>query len=99
VLPESVSQAVQAGIAAERVMGRRLPLSFEEELQLWRKLEPQVVISKNSGEAGGLLIKQAVAKTLEIPLLVIQRPSLSYPWCSQDLAEVVRECQRRLERT
>ena len=99
VLPESVSQAVQAGIAAERVIGRRLPLSFEEELQLWRKLEPQVVISKNSGEAGGLLIKQAVAKTLEIPLLVIQRPSLSYPWCSQDLAEVVRECKRRLERT
>jgi hypothetical protein len=31
--------------------------------------------------------------------LVIQRPSLSYPWCSQDLAEVVRECKRRLERT
>ncbi|MFS8908038.1 cobalt-precorrin-6A reductase [Synechococcus sp. OH2] len=99
VLPESVPRAVQAGIPAERVIGMRLPLSLEQELQLWQRLEPQVVISKDSGEAGGLAIKQAVAKTLGIPLWVIQRPLLCYPWCSQDLAEVVRECQRRLEGT
>jgi len=98
VLPESVPQAVRAGIAAERVIGRRLPLSFEEELQLWQRLEPQVVITKDSGEAGGLLVKQAVAKTLGIPLWVIQRPPLPYPWCSQNLAEVVQECQRQLEK-
>ncbi len=96
VLPESVPQAVQAGIPAERVMGMRLPLSFEQELQLWQQLRPEVAISKASGEAGGLRIKQAVAKTLGIPLWVIQRPPLDYPWCSQDLTEVVRECKRRL---
>ncbi len=96
VLPESVPQAVQAGIPAERVMGMRLPLSFEQELQLWQQLRPEVAISKASGEAGGLRIKQAVAKTLGIPLWVIQRPPLDYPWCSQDLTEVVQECKRRL---
>ncbi|MFS8857316.1 cobalt-precorrin-6A reductase [Synechococcus sp. H55.7] len=96
VLPQSVPQAVQAGIPAERVIGMRLPLSFEQELRLWQRLDLQGVISKDSGEAGGLVVKQAVAKTLGIPLWVVRRPLLSYPWCSQDLAEVVRECQRRL---
>jgi len=98
VLPESVPQAVQAGIPAERVIGMRLPLSFEQELQLWQRFSPQVVISKASGEAGGLGIKQAVAKTLGIPLWVIRRPPLDYPWCSQDLTEVVQECRRCLGR-
>jgi precorrin-6A/cobalt-precorrin-6A reductase len=96
VLPESVPQAVQAGIPAERVIGMRLPLSFEQELRLWQSLDPQVVISKESGEAGGLAVKQAVAKTLGIPLWVIRRPPLRYPWCSQDLTAVVQECKRRL---
>lgn len=97
VLPESVSQAVQTGIPAERVIGMRLPLSLEQELQLWQQLSPQVVISKASGEAGGLGIKQAVAKTLGIPLWVIRRPPLDYPWCSQDLTAVVQACRRCLE--
>ncbi|MEN9231805.1 MAG: cobalt-precorrin-6A reductase [Thermostichus sp. DG02_5_bins_236] len=96
VLPESIPQAVQAGIPVERVIGMRLPLSFEQELQLWQQLPIQVAISKASGEAGGLRIKQAVAKTLGIPLWVIQRPPLDYPWCSEDLAEVVQECRRLL---
>lgn len=96
VLPESVSRAVQAGIPVERVIGMRLPLSFEQELQLWQQLPIEVAISKASGEAGGLRIKQAVAKTLGIPLWVIQRPPLDYPWCSEDLAEVIQECQRLL---
>ncbi len=96
VLPESVPQAVQAGIPAERVIGMRLPLSFEQELRLWQRLDLQGVISKDSGEAGGLVVKQAVAKTLGIPLWVIRRPPLCYPWCSQDLTAVVQECGRRL---
>ncbi|MEN9222675.1 MAG: cobalt-precorrin-6A reductase [Thermostichus sp. BF3_bins_97] len=96
VLPESVPQAVQAGIPAERVIGMRLPLSFDEELQLWQQLQIEVGISKASGEAGGLGSKQAVAKTLGIPLWVIRQPLLEYPWCSEDLAAVVQECRRRL---
>jgi precorrin-6A/cobalt-precorrin-6A reductase len=96
VLPESVPQAVQAGILAERVIGMRLPLSFDQELQLWQQLPIEGAISKASGEAGGLRIKQAVARALGIPLWVIQRPPLDYPWCSEDLAEVVQECQRLL---
>ncbi|MGQ9836681.1 MAG: cobalt-precorrin-6A reductase [Cyanobacteriota bacterium] len=94
VLPESVHQAVQAGIPIERVIGMRLPLGFEQELQLWQQFSIEGVISKASGEAGGLSIKQAVAKTLGIPLWVIQRPRLNYPWYSEDLAAVVQECQR-----
>ncbi|MEN9203155.1 MAG: cobalt-precorrin-6A reductase [Thermostichus sp. DG_1_6_bins_120] len=99
VLPRSVAQAVQLGIPCERVMGMRLPLSFEQELQLWQQLSIEVAISKDSGEAGGLGIKQEVAKTLGIPLWVIRRPPVDYPWCSEDVTQVVRECQRLLGET
>lgn len=49
----------------------------EDEKALFQKLQPQALLTKESGESGGFHKKWAAAQSLNIPLLVIKRPKLS----------------------
>ncbi len=49
----------------------------EDEKTLFKKLNPQVILTKESGESGGFSGKLTAAKELKIPLLVVKRPPLS----------------------
>lgn len=56
-------------------------LFYEEEdddEQLFRRLQPQAIITKESGESGGFSKKITSALALGIPALVIRRPPLPY---------------------
>jgi precorrin-6A/cobalt-precorrin-6A reductase len=92
--PEAQEQALQAGFAPECLIPSRLPLTYEQEYQLWQRLQIDTVITKASGEAGGVAIKQAVAKALGVKLVVIARPPITYPLQTDDLAVVQAFCER-----
>lgn len=49
----------------------------EDEKALFEKLQPQAILTKESGESGGFNKKWAAAQSLGIPFLVIKRPKLS----------------------
>lgn len=49
----------------------------EDETPLFKKLKPQAIITKESGESGGFIDKVNAARKLNIPVLVVKRPTLS----------------------
>lgn len=53
-----------------------------DEKALFEKLEPQAIITKESGESGGFKEKIIAAQQLNIPVLVIKRPQLSASFIS-----------------
>ena len=96
ILPtqEAKEQALQAGFAPECLIPARLPITYEQEYQLWQRLQIDTVITKASGEAGGVAIKQAVAKALGVRLMVIARPPIVYPRQTDDLGVVQAFCEQ-----
>jgi precorrin-6A/cobalt-precorrin-6A reductase len=92
--PEAEEQALRAGFAPECLIPSRLPLTYEQEYQLWQRLQIDTVITKASGEAGGVAIKQAVAKALGVKLMVIARPLIKYPLQTDDLEVVQAFCEQ-----
>jgi precorrin-3B C17-methyltransferase len=69
------------------------PFSEAFNEALWRDLKIDCVITKDSGDAGGFQAKVAATQTLNIPLLVIKRPKLEYPFVTSSFDEIVRQLQ------
>ncbi|MBS9768637.1 MAG: cobalt-precorrin-5B (C(1))-methyltransferase [Flavobacteriaceae bacterium] len=49
----------------------------DDEEALFEDLNPQAILTKESGESGGFMQKLTAARELKIPLLVVKRPPLS----------------------
>lgn len=77
--PDSLERAVLAGIPASRLCAMQGPFSQRANEALWQDWEIDCVLSKDSGEAGGLPAKIAAAEALGIPLLVVTRPVCHHP--------------------
>ena len=88
--PESLERTVLAGIPASRICAMQGPFSQRANEALWQDWEIDCVLSKDSGEAGGLPAKIAAAKTLGIPLLVVTRPVCNNPNQTSDLSAVLQ---------
>ena len=54
-----------------------LPQEKEEEIQLFNKLKPEVILTKESGLNGKLDAKIQAAITCNIPIFIIKKPELS----------------------
>lgn len=95
VLPHisSLETALAAGFTSDRLITIRPPLSVALEKALWQQWNISLVITKASGIAGGEDIKHQVAADLNIPLIVITRPQVSYPRQTSSTAEVLTFCQ------
>ena len=74
--PESLTACREAGIPAERIIAGRGPFSVEENLALIGRCGIGVLVSKESGRAGGLDAKLAAARLSGCRIVVIGRPSL-----------------------
>lgn len=96
VLPtvSSVQIASEAGFSPNRIIALRPPISLELERALWQQWRISLVVTKASGRAGGEEIKRTVAVQLDIPLIVIARPHLSYPRQTSQVEEVVNFCRQ-----
>lgn len=76
VLPEvtSIMQCRQAGCQPKDIIAMQGPFSKELNKILYQEYGIQVVVTKDSGTAGGLTEKIAAAKELGIPAVLIRRP-------------------------
>ncbi len=93
VLPATVAEAIAAGFWGNQIMAEHPPIAADCERALWKKLQIQTVITKASGEAGGVAVKQAVARELGVQLLVIARPKIAYPQQTAALDDVLTFCR------
>lgn len=71
---ESVKKCQQAGVEKEFIIAENGLFSTAQNIEHFLKYEAEVVVSKDSGIAGGLTEKVKACAQLDIPLILIQRP-------------------------
>lgn len=88
ILPsvKSLETALNSDFTSDRLICLRPPISVELECALWQQWQISLVVSKASGQAGGEDVKRLVAQQLNVPLILINRPSIVYPQQTNDLA-------------
>ena len=69
---ESQEKAAREGFPAERLVY----YEEEDDPSLIARLQPQAILTKESGESGGFSQKVAAAKAAGIPVYVVRRPAL-----------------------
>jgi precorrin-6x reductase len=69
-----IENAVAAGIRRQDVIAMQGPFTQEFNAALWRNWKIDLVITKDSGDAGGLPEKIAAAVELQIPIVVLRSP-------------------------
>ncbi|MBD2119710.1 cobalt-precorrin-6A reductase [Trichocoleus sp. FACHB-262] len=92
----AIEAAIAAGFTPDRLFAMRPPISPDLEKALWQHWQISVVITKSSGIAGGEDVKRKVAMELEIPLVAIARPPITYPQQTSDLTTALRFCHQHL---
>ena len=95
ILPklESLEVALASGFPSQQIIALRPPITPELEMALWQQWQIDLVVTKASGKAGGEDTKLAVAKKLDIPVIIISRPKLTYPQQTSDFSQVLAFCQ------
>lgn len=77
--PESIARVIDMGISGRDILAIMGPFSKEFNEAAFREYGAEVVVTKDSGEEGGLGEKEEACRALGIPMLVVERPELHYP--------------------
>jgi precorrin-3B C17-methyltransferase len=91
--PEFIQRAIDLGVPRSQLCAMQGPFSQAFNEALWRDWAIDCVVTKDSGDAGGYQAKVAATQALNIPLLVIQRPELSYPLVTSTFDAVLQHAQ------
>ncbi|MGM0216202.1 precorrin-6A reductase [Enterococcus sp. AZ109] len=92
VLPtaEVLQICEELGLQADQIEAVKGPFSEEMNLALLRHNQAGVMITKESGQAGGFMEKVTACRKLNIPCIVIEREKLEYPQIANTTEEVVQ---------
>ncbi|MEW6356524.1 MAG: precorrin-6A reductase [Planctomycetota bacterium] len=74
--PESLDACRAAGVPDDRIIAARGPFSVEENRAAIRRFGVGVVVTKDSGEAGGSAAKVQAAREEKCQLVVVRRPQI-----------------------
>lgn len=96
--PESLAACRSAGIAADRIIAARGPFTVAQNRRLLRERGIRVLVSKESGAAGGLPEKLAAARAEHCRVVVVQRPAEQQAGVFADAEAIVRELGGRRNR-
>ncbi len=88
--PEIISEVEALGIKREDIVAIKGPFSREMNRVLFSDFGADVVVSKESGERGGLKEKAQACSDLGIPLIVVRRPRLEYPRVVENYSELLK---------
>lgn len=93
VLPIStiIKRCEDLGFTCSDIIAIQGPFSYEMNIALFKQTRCDVVVTKESGEVGGVLEKIRAARKLEIPILVIKRPKIQYPVVFDDIEKLLKE--------
>ncbi|EKX99177.1 precorrin-6A reductase [Selenomonas sp. oral taxon 138] len=90
VLPtaEVIALCEGLGLTPAQIIAMQGPFSRELNRSMYEKYQADVIITKNSGTIGGTDAKFQAAADLNLPVVVIDRPVLSYPHLAHSYEEV-----------
>ena len=92
VLPETavLAECRALGLQPRDIVALQGPFSEGLNRELFLAYDAQVVVTKESGTAGGCDTKVAAALALGIPVVMIERPALAYGRSTDDIEELLR---------
>lgn len=81
VLPTSdvLKSCEELGFNADNIIAMKGPFSEEINIATYRQYDIDLLITKESGVAGGFLEKINACKALNIPVIIISRKQIDYP--------------------
>jgi len=91
VLPEkeSVEACLKAGIKKENIIAIHGKISEEINKAMLKEFNADILVTKDSGEMGFVKEKVLAALSLNLPVVVIKRPPVSYPKVFYDYASLI----------
>ena len=92
--PGFLQRALDLGVPRSQLCAMQGPFSTAFNTALWQDWKIDCVVTKDSGEAGGYRAKAAAAAALGIPLLVINRPPMTYPALISDADDIVSQLEK-----
>lgn len=99
ILPSkaAITGAIAAGFSPSEIIAIRPPISADLECALWKQWQITRVVAKASGSPGGEDVKRAIARHLGIPLLLIERPCITYPNRTISISAAIEFCIKTLK--
>jgi len=85
----SLAKCAALGIEPARIIALVGPFSVELNKTLFKEFQAGVIISKESGPAGGTDTKLAAARQLGVPVILVRRPQMAYPQLVHSLEELL----------
>ena len=99
VLPyaDSIQICRAAGLPEERIITGRGPFTVDDNRQLIQRFGIGVIVTKDSGAAGGVPAKLEASRTEQCLVIVVGRPPQSAVHAFDDVNSLARELNRRLQ--
>ncbi|MCX6906481.1 MAG: precorrin-6A reductase, partial [Verrucomicrobia bacterium] len=94
--PDSVQACLAAGLPDDRIVTGRGPFSVEENRRLMRQFNIGVIVTKDSGEAGGVPAKLEAARAEQCLLIVVERPPQLSANTFHDMHSLLQSLRQRL---
>jgi precorrin-6x reductase len=91
ILPDSrmVAKCEEAGLSAGNIIAIKGPFSIEMNIAMLKHCKASVMVTKESGDTGGMGEKLEAAKQLGIPVIIVERPQISYGKMTSSVEEVL----------
>ncbi len=93
VLPTAavLAECERLGLAPRDIIAMQGPTSAELDAALIRHLGAAVIVSKESGDVGGVQEKLRAAELAGIPMVIVHRPPVAYPRIVQTIDDLFEE--------
>lgn len=90
VLPTSdvILSCERLGLNADNIIAMKGPFSQSINEEFYKHYNVDIVVTKESGIAGGFLEKVNACETLQIPVVIITRERINYPIVVNDIDEL-----------
>jgi len=89
-VPEHIALCLDMGIPPTNIIAMHGPFSEDLNRAMFRQYQINTIVTKESGEAGGVLEKINAALNEGIDTVVIERPRIEFPQKYSSIDEVVR---------
>ena len=101
ILPDidSLKKCLDLGLLPRNIIALQGPFITQFNKALFIEKEIDVVITKNSGDIGGVNTKLEACSELKIPLIIVDKPGVEYPRVAYNFASVlhfIKEVQNEL---
>ena len=96
-VPKSIEKCEKLGIENDHIIAMKGAASLKENMDLIEKYDASVMITKESGEIGGVVEKIEAANQKDISLIMIKRPVIK-ELNKKDIVSNLEEFDRKLEK-